>query len=154
MLREIKFRCFEDGKMFYSDSQEDAKILGAKLGSSLMSTFFNQFFCHNNLMQFTGLKDNKRTKEFPNGQDIYEGDVVKRLTDDWEATNLQTLAGEDLKILTKEEVSHIVYRHNGFDVESESFGWEGEDLWDWDKIEIIGNIHDNPELLSKEVPNA
>ena len=31
----------------------------------------------NHVMQFTGLKDNKRTTEYPNGQDIYEGDIVE-----------------------------------------------------------------------------
>ncbi len=29
------------------------------------------------LMQYTGLRDSKRTKEYPNGQEIYEGDIVR-----------------------------------------------------------------------------
>lgn len=31
--------------------------------------------------QFTGLKDKKRTKKYPNGQEIYEGDIVERNTE-------------------------------------------------------------------------
>ena len=135
MLREIKFRCFEDGKMFYSDSQDDAKILGAKLGSSLMSTFFNQFYCHNNLMQFTGLKDNKRTKEFPNGQDIYEGDVMKTKRFR-ESINMitETVSFEDGCFVT----------FTDFDI---TVPLSYHELLD---IEIIGNIHEQ----SKEVSNA
>ncbi len=30
--------------------------------------------------QYTGLKDSKRTKEFPEGQEIYEGDIVRYFT--------------------------------------------------------------------------
>src|SRR5438128_6703414 len=29
------------------------------------------------LMEFTGLKDSKRTAEFPDGQPIYEGDIIR-----------------------------------------------------------------------------
>lgn len=31
--------------------------------------------------QYTGLKDRKRTEEYPEGQDIYEGDIVR--CEDW-----------------------------------------------------------------------
>jgi uncharacterized phage protein (TIGR01671 family) len=72
------------------------------------------------LMQFTGLLDK-------NGKEIYEGDIVK-----W-----------------YNKISYIVYMDKGFWVNDEAYGWEGEDLWNWEQMEVIGNIYENPELISK-----
>lgn len=74
------------------------------------------------IMQFTGLLDKQ-------GKEIYEGDIVKRIE------------------LDIEEISFIKYTNHGFKIDREYFGYEGEGLWDWNEIEIIGNIHQNPELL-------
>ena len=84
-------------------------------------------------MQFTGLQDK-------NKKDIYEGDVVKRtiVKFDFELPD-----GEDTKQV--EEISVIIYRNHGFWVESESFGYEGEGLWKWDEMEVIGNIYEHPD---------
>lgn len=76
------------------------------------------------LMQYTGLKDK-------NDKEIYEGDIV-----------------EGGPYLSKSKTkSHIVYQFNQFKVKDEFIGWEGEGLWYWDEIEVIGNIYENPELL-------
>lgn len=75
------------------------------------------------LLQCTGLRDK-------NGTLIFEGDIVKR--ENWGS-----------KI-----ISFIEYRDHGFWIKDESFGYEGEDLWDWGNIEVIGNIYENPELLN------
>ncbi len=84
--------------------------------------------------QYTNLKDK-------NGKEIYEGDIVKRLARkfDFDKTDEETYY--------EEEVSFIIYRANGFWVNTEDFGWEGENLWDWEEMEVIGNVLDNPELL-------
>lgn len=129
MEREIKFRAYgEDSKkMYYSDSQEDAKFLGAKLGSSLISTFFNTFFGNKTLGQFTGLKDKK-------GFEVYEGDINhKGYVIKW--NQLHNCFGW--------------FNKNGFVSEIISNPYDNEGNISFYKIdcEIIGNIHENPELL-------
>jgi len=88
--------------------------------------------CMNNtdclIMQYTGLRDKKRTKEYPEGQEIYEGDWCKAPHD---------FGPGGWKVRTFE------VRFNVYD----GYGWN---YWDMDKCEIIGNIYDNPELIKHE----
>ena len=67
MNREIKFRAWHNG--MYENVLVDGQIWTANIREDLWHS--------GNIMQFTGLKDNKRTPEYPNGQDIYEGDIVE-----------------------------------------------------------------------------
>lgn len=85
--------------------------------------------------EYTGLPDK-------NGKEIYEGDVVSWTRNEW----VDLLDTDGYKEVTS--IGSIVYRHHGFWVAEESFGWEGEKLWDWDRMEVIGNLWDNPELLT------
>lgn len=87
------------------------------------------------ITQFTGCQDQ-------NGKDIYEGDIVKRMAEVYDFD-----AEDGKEISYKEQVSVIEYRFHGFWVKDEDFGWEGEDLWEWNRMEVIGNIFENPELI-------
>ncbi len=73
------------------------------------------------LMQFTGLHDK-------NGVEIYEGDICI-----WYINGFERL-GE------------IYYHNQSFEMRSPSLGYIG---WDANRgeIEVIGNIHETPELL-------
>ena len=79
------------------------------------------------LMQSTGLRDK-------NDKLIYEGDVVK----DYD-----------------EILSVVYYNDNQASFLLDTYDWENSDvcsmygLGDMSKYEVIGNIHENPELLEK-----
>ena len=86
---------------------------------------------HYNVLEFTGRKDKA-------GKDIYEGDRVRWKTYEYDFDKPE---GEERHEVVKE--SEIEFRGKGFWVKDECFGWEGEGLWDWDEIEVIGNIYEN-----------
>lgn len=125
MKREIKFRAWDEGQKYM-----------AYQGTPDLETIqsFIHHFGDKDLMQYTGLKDK-------NGKEIYEGDIVKRMKVcyDWDKED-----GEERYEV--EEISFIVYEYHGFWVESEGFGYEGEGLWDWNKIEVIGNLYENSDF--------
>lgn len=87
--------------------------------------------------QYTGLRDCKRTKEYPEGQPIFEGDIVKREYTLWH--------GEKKK--TRETQIGVVFYSDtdcGFNLKN---ACNLRKPWDSDTLEVIGNVHDNPELL-------
>ena len=83
--------------------------------------------------QYTGLTDK-------NGKKIFEGDIVKRE---------YTLRHGETKKTRETQIGVVVYsnRECGFQVEKKC---NLRKPWDGDTIEVIGNIHDNPELLKGE----
>ena len=89
--------------------------------------------------QFMGLTDKK-------GNKIFEGDILQKWEVDWETDERNNFEGEEPLIATKKDVA-TMDRFPVFWLQNESFGYEGDDLEDSDKWEIIGNISDNPELL-------
>lgn len=136
MTRPLKFRALRDGTWYTMEfvgggllwSSELLKILADKSPRDVKF----EAFC-----QFTGLSDK-------NGKEIYEGDLL-RITPDTD--------------LLDPEVVQVYFKDGGFIVEydfTESdlltatppIGW-AIDHWDagGDKYEVIGNIHENPELL-------
>jgi len=90
----------------------------------------------NHVVEFyTGLHDSKRTAEYPEGQPIYEGDVVRRTCD--------LVGAEDDGF-----IGIVKYQCAAFYLESLD-GKDGRYLWDdVQELEVICNIHDNPELIA------
>jgi len=120
MSREIKFRCWDETIKDFHRVQ-----LGGRVKNKPNSVAYvnpskkpNGSFDGNlGWQQFTGLKDK-------NGKEIYEGDIV--------------VYGSDRPL-------PIIFHEHGV------FSFEGKDfalgIYDQRKMEVIGNIVENPELL-------
>lgn len=74
--------------------------------------------------QFTGMLDK-------NDKRIFEGDIVDILTEN-------------------EETGIVTYEDGGFWVNADGFNVDFHSNINGTDLEIIGNIHDNPELLKEE----
>ena len=131
MSREIKFRIWrapdEYSKTFWMESWD-----------SLMNYSMSDIFQLDNpddvLEQYTGLKD-------ANGKEIYEGDILA-----WHSN-----------IYRKHDwVGLVLYRGAGFAVQESDKSYSSPEWLDCacrkdaNIIEVIGNVHDNPELLEVE----
>lgn len=83
--------------------------------------------------QFTGLTDR-------NGKRIFEGDIVKRE---------YTLCHGEKKRTREIQIGIVVYSDDdcGYWVDKK---YSLRKPWDGDTVEVIGNIHDNPELKGGE----
>ena len=121
MKREIKFRVFDNiSKEMYKWSQ---------IASISLVDFHYE---HYHLMQFTGLKDK-------NGIEIYEGDIVK--IEFKEEFNSENYINISEVIWSESSLRWDVPVENGAKY-GLRLNWGG-----YESLEIIGNIHENKELL-------
>ena len=131
MEREIKFR----GKTINGNEW----IYGPTISQGTIKRKANKWFMEvaenkwkglqpNTLGQYTGLKDK-------NGKEIYEGDIIRSFDSNDDAI---------LHYIVWEE-ARFVALYKGRNFSSKCF-LKQDWLDEFDK-EVIGNIHDNPELL-------
>jgi uncharacterized phage protein (TIGR01671 family) len=95
------------------------------------------------LLQFVGLRDTKRTEEYPNGQEIWEGDIVNA----WDAA-----AEDPTWSFDKVHLGVVEYNENAFCLNCLSFKTNptGDSCYlkDWtraENIEVVGNIFENEQ---------
>jgi len=96
------------------------------------------------LMQYTGLKDK-------NGVEIYEGDILE-FTDKWEwyrgnySVKMMSADQDELKVLKAQYEAEPMYRYKVKYHPYDGYGISKYDLENY--LAVVGNIYQNPELLS------
>lgn len=121
-MREIKFRAW--------DTQLKT-FLYSGFGGRTFSIFIKRVNCLRFLInQYTGLKDK-------NGKEIYEGDILKWIAWGYPGNEIES---NEIFINKHGDLLHKVeWNDDGFNI---PYTFEIQKYW-----EIIGNIHENPELI-------
>lgn len=146
-MREIKFRAWDGETMIenalYAEYQHPSKHGDINLPGHWQTGFSNCKKLY--LMQYTGLKDK-------NGVEIYEGDILEKPFDP-EYTNTKW---QDREIIIKAHRHVVLYdylrcRFRGKAIIN-PYPWNEDIFWPHVKnnYTVIGNIHENPELLESE----
>ncbi len=131
MKRELKFRAWIHADCGGGVPQECFNTMAYSENDSL-EDFFSQFENFFDIMQYTGLKDK-------NGKEIYEGDIV---------TYPNKKCFGVITFGEYEFGDYDTYQSGcGFYIDSENTSAQG--YFHPPIIEIIGNIHENPELLKR-----
>lgn len=147
-MRDIKFRvwCKENEQFIQFDGMgflEDGSLWYVQEVDENEPPYFfiRPEMCGLILMQYTGLKDK-------NGVEIFEGDTVRV----FDAKQINQLGRDgayvDAYLDELDEVDFIVFKDGGFVLNRT--GLDVSICQSIEEFTVIGNIHENPELLEVE----
>jgi len=124
-MREIKFRAWSKSRKEMREVTDDWFIGDLKQKGFVV-------------MQYTGLKDK-------NGKEIWEGDVVCYVVDEV----VENIGGYD-RTEPEGHLGKVEFANGAFWVNGKEYAFYqyGEQMFMWSELEVIGNIYENPELLS------
>ena len=137
-MREIKFRAWDNEKReFLSDDYGPISVGDSKVvtDGDWQGVYYTDKYT---IEQYTGLKDK-------NGKEIYEGDIVEQFV-----FGVNTFNG---KLCGRRTIWQIRWNEEEccFELHYLRGSLFGDSLMNKnDEFEVIGNIHDNPELLEGE----
>lgn len=130
-MRSLKFRAWwKDTKRFLDCDEWYMTCSGAKYLHYAVMPYKDDNFI---IEQYTGLKDK-------NGQKIFEGDIVK-VNDDFDKYGLN--AGEIYEVYFNAGGFRCKHKYESSIARGDKGFW----IDDGNDYEVIGNIHENPELL-------
>lgn len=157
-MREIKFRGRKsNGEWLYGDLVHNVGV-GASTAlifpEEAHDSWDRYIILTDTIGQFTGLHDK-------NGKEIYEGDVL--FVREWKNLAMGMFDHEERELFSLEdckgellyESQRVVYFEEGSMCAGDyciSTLWDKQDKrhqYPIFEVEVIGNIHDNPELLNK-----
>ena len=129
-MREIKFRAWDTN---------DKTMIMNPLG-------FPELYPLKSLMQFTGLKDKY-------GKDIYEGDIVKIHNTQDQVQLMELICVVECEKIFWNLVVKKINSWERYSVYPPDIGYQINfgNIAFTKQIKVIGNIHENPELLLQEV---
>lgn len=127
MKREIKYRAWDVFNDCYTYSNKAANLAQFFTRCQALIEGGNKLIFE----QFTGLKDK-------NGKEIYEGDVTQ---DTYHINNEEYKSGIQIVYWDSNNCSFSIKP-------SRPYGYSP--LYYSDKREVVGNIHENPELLKQK----
>ena len=128
-MREIKFRCWDTHQKRFTN---DSMFFASATDGSLRGKFRHPVY----IEQYTGLK--------ANGVEICEGDILKCTRKDMDYSDTVAVKYTPGQFVAYNPLCCEVCKSGDGCIEYLSDRVFFEQLWD---VEVIGNIHENPELL-------
>jgi uncharacterized phage protein (TIGR01671 family) len=93
------------------------------------------------LMQFTGVKDK-------NGNEIYEGDIIRKVPKEWVSNSNPNISLEDY-LISIANIGLVEYSNCEFILTNRNYQDRIYDGYGHGSIEVIGNIYETKELLTQ-----